>query len=71
VHGGGKSGATGGGRWTPGDAAGDAVRVLEVLAGVVLIGLAVAVPGGLIAVAIALAVRQSRRRRREAALDPA
>jgi hypothetical protein len=71
VRGGGESGATGGGRWTPGDAAGDAVRVLEVLAGVVLIGLAVAVPGGLIAVAIALAVRQGRRRRREAALDPA
>jgi hypothetical protein len=72
VRGGGESGATGGGdRWTPGDAAGDAVRVLEVLAGVVLIGLAVAVPGGLIAVAVALAVRQGRRRRREAALDPA
>jgi hypothetical protein len=72
VRGGGDSGATGGGgRWTPGDAAGDAVRVLEVLAGVVLIGLAVAVPGGLIALAVALAVRQGRRRRREAALDPA
>jgi Domain of unknown function (DUF4349) len=72
VRGGGERGATGGGgRWTPGDAAGDAVRVLEVLAGVVLIGLAVAVPGGLIALAIALAVRQGRRRRRDAALDPA
>jgi hypothetical protein len=72
VRGGGESGATGGsGRWTPGDAAGDAVRVLEVLAGVVLIGLAVVLPGGLIAVAVALAVRQGRRRRREGALDPA
>jgi hypothetical protein len=72
VRGGGDSGATrGGGRWTPGDAAGDAVRVLEVLAGVVLIGLAVALPGGLVALAVALAVRQGRRRRREAALDPA
>jgi hypothetical protein len=72
VRGGGESGATdGGGRWTPGDAAGDAVRVLEVLAGVALVGLAILVPGVLIAVAIALVLRLGRRRRREAALDPA
>ncbi|HEV2786750.1 MAG TPA: DUF4349 domain-containing protein, partial [Solirubrobacteraceae bacterium] len=61
----------GGGHWTPGDAAGDAVRVLEVVAGVLLIGLAVLVPAALLGAAIALGVRLSRRRRREAALDPA
>jgi len=68
----GSSGATGGGgHWTPGDAAGDAVRVLEVLAGVLLIGLAVLLPAGMIGVAIAFGVRLGRRRRREAALDSA
>jgi threonine/homoserine/homoserine lactone efflux protein len=36
-----------------------------------LIGLAVLVPGALIAALIAVAVRFGRRRRREAALDPA
>jgi hypothetical protein len=61
----------GGGSWTPGEAAGDALRVLEVLAGIALIGLAVLVPTGLIAAAIAFGVRFGRRRRREAALDPA
>lgn len=61
----------GGGSWTPGDAAGDAVRVLEVLAGGLLIALAVLVPAGLVGAAVALAVRLHRRRRREAALDPA
>lgn len=61
----------GGGHWTPGDAAGDAVRVLEVLAGIALIGLAVLLPAGLIGLAVALGVRLGRRRRREAALDPA
>lgn len=74
VRGGGDSsgGATGGGgHWTPGDAAGDAVRVLEVLAGVMLIGLAVLLPAGLIGLAVALGLRLGRRRRREAALDPA
>lgn len=65
------SGSGGGGTWTPGDAAGDAVRVLEVAAGVLLIGLAVLVPAALIAALIAVAVRFGRRRRREAALDPA
>jgi hypothetical protein len=61
----------GGGTWTPGDAAGDAVRVLEVLAGITLVALAVLVPLGLLALAVALAVRAGRRRRRESALDPA
>ena len=72
VRGTGESGATGGGgRWTPGDAAGDALRVLEVVAGVALVSLAVLLPAALLGGAIALAVRLARRRRREAALDPA
>lgn len=71
VRGGGESQTTGGGAWTPGDAAGDALRVLEVLAGVALVGLAVLAPLALIGVAVALAVRAGRRRRRESALDPA
>ena len=72
VRGGGDNGGAtgGGGRWTPGDAAGDALRVLEVLAGVTLIGLAVLLPAGLIGLAAALGLRLGRRRRREAALDP-
>ena len=71
VRGGGASQTTGGGVWTPGDAAGDALRVLEVLAGVALVGLAVLAPLALIGAAVALAVRAGRRRRREGALDPA
>ncbi len=61
----------GGGDWTPGDAAGDALRVLEVLAGSALVALAVLAPPGLIAGVVALAVRSGRRRRRESALDGA
>jgi len=73
VRGGGSaSGSTGGGAsWTPGDAARDALRVLELLAGVALVGLAVLVPLALFGAALALAVRSARRRRRESALDPA
>ena len=59
----------GGGSWTPGDAAHDAVRVLEVSAGVALIGLAVLVPLGLVGAAGGLAAVTLRRRRREAALS--
>jgi Domain of unknown function (DUF4349) len=55
--------------WTPGDAARDAVRVLEVAAGVALIVLAIALPLALLAAPAALAARWSRRRRREHALD--
>jgi Domain of unknown function (DUF4349) len=55
--------------WTPGDAAKDALRVLEVIAGVALIALAVALPLALLAALGALAARWSRRRRREQALD--
>jgi hypothetical protein len=58
-----------GGTWTPGDAANDALRVLEVAAGVLLIGLAIAVPVALIGGSGALVARSARRRRREGALD--
>jgi len=57
------------GRWSPGDAARDAVRVLEVAAGVALIALAVVVPLVLIAFPLALGARLATRRRRERALD--
>jgi Domain of unknown function (DUF4349) len=59
------------GAWTPGDALGDAGRVLEVMAAVAVVALAVALP---IALAIALAWLAGRaisRRRRERALDAA
>jgi hypothetical protein len=59
---------TGGGTWTPKDAAHDALRVLEVAAGVVLVGLAAGVPLALIFAAAALGARATRRRRREATL---
>jgi hypothetical protein len=55
--------------WTPGDAARDALRVLEVAAGVTLIALAAALPLALLGAAAALAARWTRRRRREQALD--
>jgi hypothetical protein len=55
--------------WTPGDAANDAVRVLEVAAGVALIVLAAALPLALLGGLAAFAARWTRRRRREHALD--
>ena len=58
-----------GGSWTPGDAAHDAVRVLEVSAGVALIALAVLVPLTLVGAAGGFAAVAVRRRRREAALS--
>ncbi len=61
----------GGGDWSPGDAAGDAVRVLEVAAGVLLIALAVLVPLSLLGLLGVLGGRAARRRRREGALDAA
>ncbi len=64
------SGVTGGGgRWTPGDALHDAVRVLEVFAGVLLVGLAILVPLGLLGLAGGAGARGLRRRRREQALS--
>jgi hypothetical protein len=69
VSGNGHKGSGGGGPWTPGDAAGDALRVLEVGAGVLLVGLAAVIPLALLGGAAALAARSTRRRRREAALE--
>jgi hypothetical protein len=57
------------GRWTPGDALHDAGRVLEVVAGVLLIALAVIVPIGLLALIAVLVGRLVTRRRRERALE--
>ena len=59
------------GSWDPGDAAHDALRVLEVGAGVALIALAVLVPLGILGTATGLAAGAWRRRRREAALGAA
>ena len=59
------------GRWTPGDAFGDAVRVLEVAAGIALIVLAIALPLALLAGLAVAASRVAGRRRRERALDVA
>ena len=61
--------AHGGGAWTPGDAARDALHVLETAAGVALVAAALLVPLGLLAAAGGLAARAFRRRQREAALD--
>ncbi len=57
--------------WSPSDAAKDALRVLEVAAGVVVIALAAMLPLGLIGGLAYLATRGARRRRREHALDAA
>lgn len=59
----------GGGAWTPGDAARDALRVLEVAAGVLVVAAAVAVPVALLALVAWLLARGVRRRGRERALD--
>jgi Domain of unknown function (DUF4349) len=59
------------GRWTPGDALEDAVRVLEVAAGIAVIVLAIALPLGLLAAFAALLARMLGHRRRERALDMA
>jgi hypothetical protein len=68
----GKAGAGAGGgagHWTPGDAARDALRVLEVAAGVLLVGLAAGIPLALVIAAGVAAARWSTRRARERALD--
>ena len=57
------------GPWTPRDALDDAVRVLEVAAGVALVALAVLLPLALIAAVAWPLTRAARRRRREGALD--
>jgi hypothetical protein len=61
--------AQGDGSWSIGDAADDAVGVLEAIGGAILIALAVLVPlGALLAIAW-FGTREIRRRRREAPLD--
>jgi hypothetical protein len=57
------------GRWTPGDAAKDAGRVLEVIAGVLVIAFAILIPLGILAGLAAYANRGLTRRRRERALE--
>jgi hypothetical protein len=57
------------GSWSPGDAANDALRVLELIVGVALVALAAAIPLGLVVVLAWLGARFTRRRRREHALD--
>jgi len=57
--------------WSPGDAAKDAVRVLEVIAGGALVALAVLIPLALLLALLGLAARTTRRHRREHALDAA
>jgi hypothetical protein len=57
------------GQWTPGDALGDAVRVLEVAAGIAVIVLALALPFGLLGGLAWVGARAAGRRRRERALD--
>jgi hypothetical protein len=64
-------GSSGGGVWTPSDAFHDALRVLEVIAGVLLIAAAVALPLLLAWLLGWLARRGVTRRRRERALDMA
>ena len=53
----------------PGDALDDAGRILEVSAGVLLVAGALALPVGLVALLVWLAMRQAAQRRRERALD--
>jgi hypothetical protein len=60
-----------GDRWTPGDALGDAGRVLEVIAGVLVIALAIALPLAILAVLAGFGNRVVTRRRRERALETA
>jgi hypothetical protein len=66
---GGASGGSSDGAWTPGDALDDAVRVLEVCAGVALVGAAVLLPFALLGLGAGIASRGVRRRRREQALE--
>jgi hypothetical protein len=65
------AGAPGDGRWTPGEALDDAVRVLEILASLLLVILAVAIPVGALVVGGRAARRWLSRSRRERAVDAA
>ncbi|MGH2839281.1 MAG: DUF4349 domain-containing protein [Solirubrobacteraceae bacterium] len=68
VRGDGKAGGGGGG-WSIGDAGGDAVRALEVIAAVALITIAVTLPLALLGAVILFGAHLARARRRENALD--
>jgi hypothetical protein len=57
------------GAWSIGDAFDDAGRVLEVVAGVLVVSAAVLIPVGLLVLLAWLAAREIARRRRESALD--
>ena len=57
------------GQWSPGDAARDALRVLEVIAGIALIALAIGIPVALLVTLLLAAARVTAKRRRERALD--
>jgi ABC-type phosphate/phosphonate transport system permease subunit len=57
------------GGWTPRDAWHDALRVLEVAAGIALIAFAVALPLVLLGAPAWIATRRLTQRRRERALD--
>jgi Domain of unknown function (DUF4349) len=61
--------ADGDGSWSIGDAANDAVGVLEAIAGVALIALAVLVPLAALLILGSVGAREFSRRRREATLD--
>jgi hypothetical protein len=69
VSGRGHAPSAGAGAWTPRDALHDAVRVLEIGAGAIVVGAAALAPIALLAALAALAARSLRRRRREQALD--
>jgi hypothetical protein len=56
------------GNWSLGDAADDAVNVLETIAGIALVSLAILLPVSLLAALLAFAVSRGRRRSREKAL---
>jgi uncharacterized protein DUF4349 len=58
-----------GDKWSPGDALSDAGRVLEVIAGVLIIGLAILLPVAIVVALAAYANRGLTRRRRERALE--
>jgi hypothetical protein len=65
----GSGGSSGDDGFDIGDAVHDAGRVLEVVVGILLVSLAVAVPFGLIAAIAWFAISRTRRSRRERALD--
>ncbi len=64
-----QAGGAGGGGWTPGDALHDAGRVLGVVLGALLVGLAALLPVALLAAVLIPLARAARRRRREHLLD--